>query len=201
MEEMYTLELLKVIFGGIISLASVIIAILVYLIRRREPWGRALFEIVKTMESEKLRSIKKEVVYKYPIDFQVDWAAEDRSPYETREALERWGAEMDMLSLLYFSRQLNKVLFFEMYGDVIIRSAYRLASYVNEQRLKRGQQFWLPFQSLTLDLLRLWKERSEKGKFPSRIGFPDSPEELTLETLLGNVQFCRFLQANNRKLV
>jgi hypothetical protein len=198
---MSTLELMKVIFGGIISLTAVIITFLVYLIRRREPWGRALFEMAKIMESDELRSIRRNVVYKYPIGFQEEWTAENLSVDQTRQAIDRWGVQMDMLSLLYFSRQLNKVLFFEMYGDVVIRSAYRLASYANRQRLKRGQQFWLPFQTLTLAILRLWKKRSKKGKFPSKIGFPDSSDGFTLETMLNDLEFRRFLQANNRSLL
>lgn len=156
MENTEILEILKVIFGGILSLVSIYIAFLVYLLRKREPWGRAYFEIVKQMEKEEFRIIRKKVIYNYPTEYQEDWEAPDLTSEQTQESIDKWGAQMDILSLLYFSRQLNKTLFFEMYGDVIIRSAYKLASYANAQRVQRGQQFWLPFQLLTIDLLKMW---------------------------------------------
>lgn len=195
------LDVLKVVFGGIISIASVYVAILVYLIRKREPWGRSLFEIFKLMETKEMRHIRRQVVYACAPDQPGVWTAPGLNARNTHDAIDRWGAYMDMLSLLYFSRQLNRVLFFEMYGDVIIRSAYKLAHYANEQRLLRGEQFWLPYQLLTRDILRVWKRRVKRGSYPPSIGFAERPDELTVESMQANTELRRFLSANRRKLL
>jgi hypothetical protein len=200
MDILLILEILKVVFGGIISLASIYIAILMYHVRKREPWGRAYFEIVKLMEKDVIRKVRKKVIYNYPSKYQEDWTAPRLTTEQTQEAIDKWGAQMDVLSLLYFSRQLNKILFFEMYGDVILRSAYKLACYANNQRIKRGQQFWLPFQLLTLDLVKVWKKRIKKGKYPVRIGFAKNKDGFTPDEFFGNVEIERFLLANKRKL-
>ncbi len=195
-----TSELIKLIFGGVISLASIAVAVMVYLIRRRQPWAQALFHIVNTLESDEIRLIRHEIIYKCPNDDTGGWAAAGKDANQTQEAIDKWGAYMDMLSLLYFTKQFNTTLFFNMYGDVIIRTAYKLAPYAYQQRPIRGEQFWLPFQELVLDLLKVWKKRSGKGKYPDRIGIPGAPDKVTREALLQNEKFRSFLQANSLKV-
>ena len=84
-------EQLKILFAGIISLASVIVAYRVYSIRRREPWGRALFEIVKLMETDDMRHLRRKVVYASNPEQPGTWTAPGLSSEDTHAALDRWG--------------------------------------------------------------------------------------------------------------
>lgn len=187
---------LLAISGAAISLFSAFIALLAYLITRRQLWANAIFQVVDRLESPEMRDIRYGVVYLYPRDAPDQWAPPGRTPEKTKFDLDRWGAEMDLLSLLFFSNQLSRVLFFEMYGDVIIRSAYKLAPYANRQRLIRGDQFWLPFQKLSFVLLQMWSKRAKKRKYPGKIGIPGSSDQLAPEVLKSDVEFHQFLQTS-----
>lgn len=188
-----------VISSGIAS-ASALIAFFAYLIRRREPWANALLSIMDRLEQTEIREIRRKIVYNYPREHDGDWRAPDLNVDDTNAAINRWGAEMDLLALLYFSRQLDRVAFFEIYGDVVLRTAYKLAPYANRQREERGEQFWLPFQKLTLALLRLWNKRARKDKYPGTIGFPGSKERISPHELKNDHHLRRFLQANSLRL-
>ena len=176
-------------FKLMISVVAAIIAYLVYRISQKGLWAQSLFKIADRLENEAMREIRKNHIYKY-------------NPHEPtdEEKINSWGAEMDMLSLLYFSRQLDKDKFFDMYGDVIIRSAYKLAGYGNVQREKRGKQFWLPFQKLSIDLFKRWILRVKHNDYPEKIGFPETPEKITLETLASDNDFKDFILANKARI-
>ena len=104
-----------------------------------------------------------------------------------------------MLALLFFSKQFNRVEFFEIYGDVVLRTAYKLAYYANQQRLIRGEQFWLPFQKLTLELLKLWSMRAKKNQYPESIGFPECDTKITPNEFKNDTYIIKFLKANSLK--
>ena len=184
----------------VLSLGSLAVAVLAYVISRPRTWAQILFRIVDRLETKEMRDIRHGVVYQYPKEEVPGWAASGKSEEETLAAINRWGAEMDLLALLFFTRQLDRVRFFEFYGDVLIRSAYKLAPHANRERLIRGEQFWLPFQQMTVELLRHWRRLARRRKYPERIGIPGSGEPMTLGDLKNDPEFRRFLQANGQRL-
>ncbi len=156
-------------FALIVSLVSAILSLLSYRIKRREPWVQALFNIMERIETTEMRTIRREIIYRFPRE-STTWEIKNTSLEKIEFAIDRWGAEMDMLSLLFFSNQTDNIAFFEIYGDVILRSAYNLAPYVNEKRMERGEQFMLPFQKLSLEMVKIWSKRAKKGLYSKSIG-------------------------------
>lgn len=189
-----------VVLSIFISLLSFIIALLVYLIRRREPWAQSLIKIMDRLETDEIRNIRRKIIYRIQRESEGEWVATNHTPEQTKDGIDRWGAEMDLLALLYFSKQFNPVEFFEIYGDVVLRTAYQLAPYANKQRLERGEQFWLPFQKLTLALLGLWSKRANKGLYPEQIGFPGNPTRITPSEFKNDVHVRQFIQASSLKI-
>lgn len=176
-----TAHLLILAVSSAIASVAALVVLLTYLIRRREPWANALLSIMDRLETTEIRHIRRNVIYLYPRDHDGEWHAPDMDGQQTKAAIDLWGAEMDLLALLYFSKQLNRLAFFEIYGDVVLRTAYKLAPYANKQREERGEQFWLPFQKLTRALLILWSSRAKKNLYPETIGFAGL-ERATLTT-------------------
>ena len=187
-------------FGLGISLASPVIALLAYLIIRRQLWANALFAVVDRLETEEMRRIRHSEVYLRSFHEDEEQCKQETPNNKAAEDIDRWGTEMDLLGLLFFSRQLDVNLFFDMYGDVIIRSAFKLAPYGNRQRLIRGEQFWLAYQKLSLKMIQMWTKRSKRGTYPQDIGIPSTSERLNPDTIIQNAEMCRFLSANGVRL-
>lgn len=184
----------------IVSVISVCLSLLSYTIKRREPWAQALFNIMERVETSEMRQIRREIIYRFPRN-STTWEIQDIPIKKIEFAIDRWGAEMDMLSLLFFSNQTDNVAFFEIYGDVILRSAFNLAPYVNEKRMERGEQFMLPFQKISLEMVKIWSKRAKKGLYSKSIGIPGSETtEITPAQFARDRHILRFLSANSLKL-
>ena len=187
-------------FSVLFSLLSLVVSFLIYLIRRREPWVQSLIKIMDRLEKDEIRDIRRKIVYKINRDSQGDWIAPGYTSEQTKDGLDRWGVEMDLLALLYFSKQFSTAEFFEIYGDVVLRTAYQLAPYANQQRMERGEQFWLPFQKFTLALLGLWIDYSNKGLYPGRIGIPGGSNKVSPTDFQNDTHMRTFLQANSLRV-
>ncbi|HEX2897196.1 MAG TPA: hypothetical protein VHP63_04010 [candidate division Zixibacteria bacterium] len=191
------INIVNLITAGLFTIATFVLAYLAYTIQKRQPWAQALFEIVKFLESDDVRHIRHDIIYKCPKDSGNTLEIEGIKPHEAKQSIDKWGMYMDMISLLYESKQLNNKLFFDMYGDVIIRTAYKLSSYAVAERKIRGDQFWLPFQRLVVDFLQFWKKYSRKSKYPLEMGIPGEQDKVTIQFFLNNQSFQTFIQANN----
>lgn len=179
------------IIALIISVINLIIYVLMFLIRRKEPWAQSLINLVDRIENEELRRIRREVIYKLSRD---DWSVNDMEKEEVEKKIDRWGAEMDILALLYFSGQINKEGFFQLYGDVLIRTIYQLAPYANEQRRKRGKQFWLLFSRLGVEIKKEWERQVKKKKYPSAIRSPHMNDTISIKGFQSDGEVQDFLE-------
>lgn len=186
----------------VFATGSLVVAVLNYLERRKQSWGQALFRIADRLENDEMRRIRHTIIYQYRQENAEQSATAEPSQPSNQSGIDRWGAEMDLLALLFLSKLVDPSLFFHMYGDVVLRSAYALAPYVNKQRSIRGNQFWLPFQQLTAKLLKVWKKKTKKHwlwiiprntPYPETIGLPSSQHSITPSTFKADAEVTRFL--------
>lgn len=91
---------------------------------------------------------------------------------DEKDAVNAWCALLDLVAVMGRSRQLDRVAFLDMYGDVTLRTIYQIAPYCNEQVRIRGKQFLLPLRMFTSDLIRLWRRQARRKHYPLTIGFP-----------------------------
>ncbi|WP_420642408.1 hypothetical protein [Candidatus Leptofilum sp.] len=177
----------------IVALFSLHNSIRTYQFRVRQGQASTLFQVMERLETDEMRVIKHEIIYPF------EGNNSGLSNSEVNQ-IQCWGAEMDIISLLVRNKIIDNEDFFRVYGDVIMRTAYRLAPFANSRRSSRGDQYWMEYQLLTVNILKIWRKQRQVGDYPQVIGLPNTEQQLTLEQLLGDPSFRRFLSANNVKL-
>ena len=105
----------------------------------------------------------KKTVYELRRDAHADWSE------ELTDRLDRWCGQLDLLALLLHYKQIDREATFMFYGDVVLRSVYQLAPYVNAEREKRGPQYMQPLQLVLEDLIDLWERLHKEGRYTPQI--------------------------------
>ena len=185
---MMTPELLSYV-ALTLSIISLYISIRTYWILIGQNKVENLYKVKERLDDPKMRDIRRNIIYEH------DSKSEDFTD-EEKKKIDQWGAEVDIVARLFFSGMIDVEGFFQVYGDVLIRSACNLCGYANIQRATRGNQFWLQYQKLALKLLKLWNKAIKKYGYPSKIGFPNSKKKITIRQLLANEEFVKFITCN-----
>lgn len=184
----------------VLSLGSAVTAFIALKLSRGQAWGESLARISDRLETTEMRQIRRELVYTYRSRDPASGPRAEAIVEEERLAIDRWGAEMDILAAVFFSGTVDRVRLFETYGDVVLRSAWHLAPYANSERTNRGAQFWLPFQDLVLAHLGLWHSRSRTGRYPTSIVIRGTGEFISVNRMLQDKEVRLFLEANLREV-
>jgi hypothetical protein len=156
------------------AIASAIAAYLAYHRQNTAMQSDALFRAVDRLESSDARNRRSRVIYDISRDDFASWSDDER------EAVHTLAADLDFVALLVLSGKLDMAAFFSMYGDVMLRSAYKVAPYANSQRDLRGSQFLLPLSRLLVLVIVIWRREAHRGRFPWVIGIPQSTGAIRL---------------------
>jgi hypothetical protein len=138
--------------------------------RQQRRWGAtdAFLRIADQFERDAYRSYRS-IVYAINRDAFRDWTDEQT------KAVDAWCAHLDLVAVLVQSNQINETIFLNLYGDVMLRTIYQIAPYCNYQITIRGKQFLLPLRLLAVDMVKIWRKRAAKRRYPLTIGFPAQP--------------------------
>jgi hypothetical protein len=170
----------------VISLSSALIAYSLYRLSMRQVSGDVIHRIIDRLEAPPMRELRR-VIYNLDRDKFSDWDEE----FQTK--IDRWGAELDVISTL-LSQEEDIKAFFMLYGDVFLRSIYQMAPYGNFQRTRRGEQFLLPLERFGNKILKVWKKSIKKKEYSRVIGVPGpSNVSLSVETFLSDRHCQNFL--------
>lgn len=177
--------------SAVAGVSSALTALLA--IRLQKRWGATdvFIRIAEQLENPELRKHRRVV---YSIDRN---AFETWTPEQTA-SVDAWCAHLDLVSVLAQSRQVDKVAFLNLYGDVVLRTIYQVAPYCNHQVEIRGSQFLLPLRLLTGDLVRLWRKRSRRHYYPTIIGFPTQPSVRLSPDVFDNDEAVRAFRVDRR---
>lgn len=141
-----------------------------FAVRLQRRWGAAdaFARISAQFENAAFRRYRTMI---YTLDRHAfhDWTEEQTT------AVNAWCAHLDLVAVLIQSRQLARVAFLDLYGDVVLRTIYQIAPYCNHQVTIRGKQFLLPLRRLTDDLVHMWRRQAKRRRYPLTIGFPAQP--------------------------
>ncbi|QYC38826.1 hypothetical protein Nocox_05995 [Nonomuraea coxensis DSM 45129] len=162
------LNLLAALASALAGMGSALAAAFMIRLQRRWSSADALLRIAEVFESAAFRKYKS-IIYRLDRNAFSTWNEEEVA------SVNAWCAHLDIVSVLIQSRQISKVAFLNLYGDVTLRTIYQIAPYCNHQLALRGKQFLLPLRLLAGDLVRTWKRRAHKKRYPLQIGFPDQP--------------------------
>ncbi len=184
----------------VLSFGSAVTALIALGLSRGQAWAESLSRISDRLETAEMRTIRHDIVYTHRLKEPATGPRAEVVTETERLAIDRWGAEMDVLAALFLSGTVDKVRFFETYGDVILRAGWQLAPYGNGERAHRGNQFWLPFQDLVLAHLELWQIRIRKGRYPESIALRGSKESISVSRMFEDGEVRRFLEANGRRV-
>lgn len=154
--------------SGVAGIGAATAAALSVRLQRR--WGSAdaFLRVAEVFENDTFRRYKS-LIYGLDRSAFASWTEEETNSVNT------WCAQLDLVAALIRSKQLNKVEFFNMYGDVVLRTIYQVSPYCNYQLTIRGKQFLLPLRLLTADLIRTWRRLAVRRRYPLTIGFPAQP--------------------------
>jgi hypothetical protein len=138
--------------------------------RQQRRWGAtdAFLRVAEQFEREPFREYRS-------IIYSVDRNAFQSWSDDQVKAVNAWCAHLDLVSVLVQSDQINEAAFLNLYGDVVLRTIYQVAPYCNHQITIRGKQFLLPLRLLSNDLVRIWRKRAARRRYPLTIGFPAQP--------------------------
>lgn len=138
--------------------------------RLQRRWGAsdAFLRIADQFEREAFRKYRT-IIYQIDRNDFGSWSDEQA------ESVNAWCAHLDLIATLIRANQISKVAFLNLYGDVVLRTIYQIAPYCNHQIAVRGKQFLLPLRLLTADLVRTWRKRAHRHRYPLTIGFPAQP--------------------------
>ncbi|WP_173076581.1 hypothetical protein [Phytohabitans rumicis] len=155
--------------AALAGFSSAIAAALAVRLQRR--WGStdAFLRIAQQFETPEFRK-HRTVIYNLERDSFQSWSEEETA------AVNAWCAHLDLVAVLIQSRQVGKVAFLNLYGDVVLRTIYQIAPYCNHQITIRGKQFLLPVRLLSGTLVRTWRKRAGGRRYPITIGFPAKPQ-------------------------
>lgn len=171
----------------ILSIISAIIAFSVYRLNMRQVSGDIIYRIIERFETPHMRDLRR-TIYSLERDKFLEW------DNETQRKVDMWGAELDVVSTVLV-QEANVIAFFQLYGDVILRSIYQVAPYGNHQRITRGRQFLLPLEKFGGQILNIWKKSVKKREYPSVIGLPNRPTiSLSYDTFMTDRDCQTFLQ-------
>lgn len=167
-------ELLAVISIAI-ALASAFITYSIFRLSMRQVSGDVLYRIIDRLEEPSMRELRR-TIYSLDRDAFREWDVELQSK------VDRWGAELDVISTL-LSQETNITGFFNLYGDVFLRSIYQMAPYGIYQRTQRGDQFWLPIEMFGRRMMKVWQKAASNGEYSRVIGVPGAKNvSLSVET-------------------
>lgn len=173
-----------------IAVFALLIAFLTYRISTRRHLTESLLRIADRLERQDKRDLRR-------VLYSLDRLAHGGWPADLREQIHAWGAELDILSLIVSAKEIDQRAFFYLYGDVLIRSIYLLAPYVNAERQTRGRQFMQPLGGLIPMLIAQWRRECRQHNYPDEIGLPGAPGRLTLEAFQED-EACRRLRLETR---
>lgn len=171
----------------IIALASALIAYSLFRLSIRQVSGDVLYRIIDRLEEPSMRELRRKI-YSLDRDAFREWDAELQSE------VDRWGAELDVISTL-LSQETNITGFFNLYGDVFLRSIYQMAPYGVYQRTQRGDQFWLPIEVFGTRMMKVWGKAVKNGKYSRVIGVPGAKSvSISVETFKADRNCQSFLK-------
>lgn len=171
----------------IISVVSAILSYNLYRLNTRQVSGDIIYRVIEQLEAPQMREIRR-AVYALERDDFLEWDS------DTLRKVDTWGAELDVVATVLF-QEADMKAFFQLYGDVIIRSIYQIAPYGNHQRTVRGKQFLLPLEKFGWKMIRIWKISIKKREFPTVIGLPNWPKvSLSVDTFKTDKDCQNFLQ-------
>jgi hypothetical protein len=139
--------------------------------RQQQRWGAtdAFLRVADQFERESFRNYRS-------IIYEIDRNAFQTWSDEQVKAVNAWCAHLDLVATLVQAHQINEIAFLNLYGDVVLRTIYQIAPYCNHQIGIRGKQFLLPLRLLAGDLVRTWRKRAKRRRYPLTIGFPAQPK-------------------------
>jgi hypothetical protein len=140
-------------------------------VRQQHRWGAtdAFLRISDQFEREAFREYRT-IIYTINRDAFASWSDEQV------KAVNAWCAHLDLVAILVQTKQVDETAFLNLYGDVFLRTIYQIAPYCNYQIGVRGKQFLLPIRLLTGDLVRIWRKRAKRKRYPLTVGFPAQPQ-------------------------
>lgn len=179
--------------AALAAIGSLLTALLVYRMQRRRGRGDTLLQIVQRMETARTRGMKERVYHLHAQrESHAGWGR------ETRDDVDAWMAELDVIALLVEAEQVDLRAFFLIYGDVAIRSIFILAAYANHERSERGGQFLLPLSTLTARLVRIWRREARRGRFPMEMALRYGGRWLDPDAFAGDEHVAAFLRVERR---
>jgi hypothetical protein len=182
------------VISAVIALIAAYAAMLSYRINLRRHLTESLLRIADRLENKDRRSLRR-TVYRLSRLEHSKWSSDQK------EAVDTWAAELDLISLLLSAKQIDRQSFFQIYGDVVIRSIYQLAPYANAQRQERGRQFLLPLGRLVPQLIRQWQSESRRHNYPEEIGTRGGGVRVSLAAFREDEACRRFtLETHNSRL-
>lgn len=176
------------------AIASALIARAVYQTTKKRHFVDSLLTIVDRIESEEKREIRR-------IVYQLDRSSFEKWEPDIIRKVDEWCAELDLISLLLLSNNIDPDSFFKMYGDVFIRSIYQIAPYVNKQRETRGRQFLLLLSECGRRILRLWKRHRWCFLYPREIKLPAPNSILLSPSILRKDDECRKFLSRPKRIL
>ena len=192
------LSIVMAMFGIMISFFTLIYTIRALNIRERsletsrlQNKIENLYKIKIYIDSKEIRKIRRMI---YSLDLE-STSINTMSDGNIQQ-IEQWGAEMDYISRLFHSGLIDRVGFFEIYADVVLRSAFLLSSFAMQRREERGRQYWIQFQKLVISLMIDWKSAQQAHTYPSEIKMPGGEKSISIQQLIHNEIFISFITNN-----
>lgn len=180
----------------LIAVVAALVAYSTYRVSTRRHLTESLLRVADRLERAENRELRKVLYSLNRLEHQT-WTE------EVRDKIRRWGAELDILALIVSSKEIDQRAFFYLYGDVVIRSVYLLAPYVNAERQVCGRQFMQPLGILMPILIAQWQRECRNQNYPDEIGLPHSSSRLSLAAFRED-EACRRLrletQGSSRRL-
>ncbi len=180
--------------GGLVALASMVVTY--YLYRDSRHWQRvdAFLRIVDRLETPDKRDLRKSV-------YNLDRLAFTQWTTDQQRNAEMWIAELDLIAILILNQHVHLRALCEMYGDVLVRSAYQLAPYIARAREDKGRQFALPFGRATFLLEATWRRGIGKRIFPEEIRLQQGARPICLTPdIMAADEHCKTLSASGFRL-
>ncbi|MGH8601733.1 MAG: DUF4760 domain-containing protein [Gammaproteobacteria bacterium] len=168
MDEATPLTIAATSLLSVAALGSALAATIAVRLQRRWHSADAFFRIAQVFETPDFRQYRS-LIYNLNRDEYSSWSDEQVN------AVNAWCAHLDLVATLVQEGQINERALLNMYGDVLLRTVYQIAPYCNHQITIRGRQFLLPLRILTTQMIKLWRKRAQRKRYPITIGFPAQP--------------------------
>jgi hypothetical protein len=181
-------QLAPAALSAVAALSSLAVALMVHRSQRSWHISDTLMAVVTRLEEPSCRGYRDTVYHlrERRLSF-ADWTLEERA------AVDSWGAELDVVSLLLMADQVDMSMFLALYGDVALRSIYIIAPYANSQRQIRGEQFLIPARRVTAQLVTAWRRSSKSGKYPASIAFKYGGGQLDIKAFASDSDIRAFM--------